>query len=114
MERRAESTTCWGSGPHTAGHWLRQSVLCCSPLLVAMPSDRHNVSLMLCQHAHKPTITHPLVLSSAHLHYRQPVSVAIEADQRAFQLYMGGVFDDEECGEQLDHGVLVRDAGAED
>jgi hypothetical protein len=38
---------------------------------------------------------------------RQPVSVAIEADQRAFQLYMGGVFDDESCGEQLDHGVLV-------
>jgi hypothetical protein len=39
---------------------------------------------------------------------RQPVSVAIEADQRSFQLYMGGVYDDEECGEQLDHGVLVR------
>jgi KDEL-tailed cysteine endopeptidase len=38
---------------------------------------------------------------------KQPVSVAIEADQRAFQLYMGGVFDDESCGEQLDHGVLV-------
>lgn len=38
---------------------------------------------------------------------KQPVSVAIEADQRAFQLYMGGVFDDDTCGEQLDHGVLV-------
>ncbi len=38
---------------------------------------------------------------------RQPVSVAIEADQRVFQLYQGGVFDDENCGEQLDHGVLV-------
>ena len=35
----------------------------------------------------------------------QPVSVAVEADQRAFQLYMGGVFD-EECGTALDHGVL--------
>ncbi|KIY95721.1 hypothetical protein MNEG_12241 [Monoraphidium neglectum] len=39
---------------------------------------------------------------------QQPVSVAIEADQRAFQLYMGGVFDDKECGRDLDHGVLVR------
>ena len=38
---------------------------------------------------------------------QQPIAVAIEADQRAFQLYVGGVLDDETCGEQLDHGVLV-------
>jgi len=37
----------------------------------------------------------------------QPVSVAIEADQRAFQLYVGGVFDDEACGTALNHGVLA-------
>lgn len=37
----------------------------------------------------------------------QPVSVAIEADQKAFQLYVGGVFNDAECGTALDHGVLV-------
>jgi len=37
----------------------------------------------------------------------QPVSVAIEADQKSFQLYMGGVFDDLECGTSLDHGVLA-------
>ena len=38
----------------------------------------------------------------------QPVSVANEADQKAFQLYMGGVMTDVEgCGTQLDHGVLV-------
>lgn len=34
----------------------------------------------------------------------QPVSIAIEADQRAFQLYSSGVFD-ESCGTNLDHGV---------
>eukprot|EP00877_Chromochloris_zofingiensis_P008580 jgi/Chrzof1/3976/Cz13g15200.t1 len=44
---------------------------------------------------------------------RQPISVAIEADQRSFQLYMGGVFDDENCGQQLDHGVLVVGYGTE-
>jgi len=37
---------------------------------------------------------------------QQPVSVAIEADQTAFQHYRGGVFDGT-CGTQLDHGVLA-------
>ncbi len=35
------------------------------------------------------------------------VSVAIEADKRAFQHYSGGVFDDRLCGKKLDHGVTV-------
>lgn len=35
-----------------------------------------------------------------------PVSVAIEADQKAFQFYSSGIFD-EACGTNLDHGVLT-------
>jgi len=35
-----------------------------------------------------------------------PVSIAIEADQSAFQFYSGGVFS-AACGQNLDHGVLI-------
>ena len=51
----------------------------------------------------------PFPQAAAH----QPVSVAIEADQKAFQLYMGGVFSDETCGIELDHGVLVDGYGVD-
>lgn len=37
----------------------------------------------------------------------RPVSVGIEADREAFQLYSGGVLDKSDCGTSLDHGVLV-------
>ena len=42
-----------------------------------------------------------------------PVSVAIEADQKAFQFYTGGIIDTSTCGTNLDHGVLVVGFGTD-
>jgi len=43
---------------------------------------------------------------------QQPVSVGIEADQQAFQLYQGGVLT-ADCGSDLDHAVLLVGYGTD-
>lgn len=43
---------------------------------------------------------------------RQPLSIAIEADQREFQLYQSGIFTGS-CGTTLDHGVLAVGYGSD-
>lgn len=43
-----------------------------------------------------------------------PVSIAIEADTKTFQLYKSGVITSDACGTNLDHGVLIVGYGEED
>ncbi len=43
----------------------------------------------------------------------QPVSIAIEADTKVFQLYTGGVLTSDACGTKLDHGVLIVGYGVD-
>jgi C1A family cysteine protease len=42
-----------------------------------------------------------------------PVSIAIEADTKTFQLYTYGVITSDSCGTNLDHGVLIVGYGEE-
>jgi C1A family cysteine protease len=51
-----------------------------------------------------------LAMMSALVH--QPVSIAIEADQREFQFYSGGVFTGT-CGTNLDHAVILVGYGTD-
>lgn len=44
---------------------------------------------------------------------KQPVSVAIQADQKVFQIYKSGIFDSAECGTALDHATNVVGWGTE-
>ncbi len=44
---------------------------------------------------------------------KQPVSVAVEADQMVFQFYQSGILSSTSCGTNTDHGVLVVGYGAD-
>jgi C1A family cysteine protease len=88
--------------PYTSGT-TRQSGECeqdkCTPNANVAPKSHTDV----------PTKSDDAMMSAL---TQQPVSIAIQADQKDFQLYKSGVFTGE-CGTQLDHGVLAVGYGTE-
>lgn len=45
--------------------------------------------------------------------YTGPLIVSMEADQTAFQMYKGGIFNDDKCGTKADHVLLIVGYGLE-
>lgn len=67
-------------------------------------------SVMLTAHKDVPIDDEDALMAAV---AQNPVSVAIEADKSAFQLYKSGVLDSDMCGNKLDHGVLVVGYGTD-
>lgn len=90
--------------PYTSGNTSRESVTCmqkkCKKNPAVTPQNYTDVEVD----------SEAALMSAVSM---QPVSIAIEADQRDFQLYKSGVYT-AKCGTNLDHGVLVVGYGVFD
>lgn len=94
--------------------------LCSEAEYPYLATDGHECSAQ-CQKVNGTTVSdyiditekdkHGLIASIA----LQPTSIAMQADQLAFQFYSSGVFEDDECGKfgNVDHGVLAVGYGTD-
>ena len=65
--------------------------------------DANNTTGVFCQTWHQVTPDSPNLMKDNLMN--QPLSVAIQANQIAFQTYTSGIFSDTSCGVNLDHAV---------
>uniref|UniRef100_A0A7S0LJJ6 Peptidase C1A papain C-terminal domain-containing protein n=2 Tax=Coccolithus braarudii TaxID=221442 RepID=A0A7S0LJJ6_9EUKA len=103
---------CNGGLMDNAFEWVEDHGICTE---VAYPYTSGTGSTGTCKKTCKPSVTitgftdvperDEIALKSAVS--MQPVSIAIEADKSAFQLYKSGIIDSTKCGTALDHGVLI-------
>merc|ERR1712232_642480 len=109
---------CKGGLMDNAFNWVQQNGICSEE---AYPYTSGSGTTGTCKKTCTPIVTitgHTDVPSNDESALKaavsqQTVSVAIEADKSAFQLYKGGVLDNSACGKQLDHGVLVVGYGTD-
>merc|ERR1712100_762205 len=103
---------CQGGLMDNAFNWVQQNGICSE---TAYPYTSGGGSTGTCKKGCSPVVTitgHTDVPESNEdalkaAVSKQPVSVAIEADKSAFQLYRSGILDNAGCGTNLDHGVLA-------
>lgn len=72
-------------------------------------TKEHDVAATLASYTDVPPNSDDALMNAV---ARQPVSVAVEADQNSFQFYSGGVMT-AACGTNLDHGVLAVGYGTD-
>jgi C1A family cysteine protease len=109
---------CKGGLMDNAFEWIEKNGLCAE---TDYPYSSGGGSSGTCKHTCSPVVTvtgfkdvpakDEDALKSAVS--KQPVSIAIEADKSAFQLYKSGVLDSTSCGTNLDHGVLLVGYGTD-
>jgi len=109
---------CKGGSMDTAFGWIKEHGLCSE---AAYPYTSGAGVDGTCKPTCKPELTltgfadvpkgdEVALLKAVNL---GPVSIAIEADKSAFQMYSQGVLDSAACGKQLDHGVLIVGYGTD-
>jgi len=109
---------CHGGAMENAFQWIKKNGICTE---ADYPYTSGNGKTGTCKRVCKPAVTitgytnvpphNENALKAAVS--KQPVSIAIEADKSAFQLYHGGVLDNPACGTKLDHGVLIVGYGTD-
>jgi len=109
---------CHGGAMQNAFEWIKSNGICTE---ADYPYTSGNGQTGQCKRGCKPAVTvtgytnvppHSEDALKAAVS-KQPVSIAIEADKSAFQLYRGGVLDNPACGTKLDHGVLIVGYGTD-
>merc|ERR1712176_1700211 len=114
---------CRGGNPYQAIGYVKSKGICseADDAYECMDQTSEQCTTATCNKACKKVLQGGIFFSDIHDYGRVsqevghletfvakgPVSVGIEADTKAFQLYTGGVLTDDACGQQVDHAVLV-------
>ena len=114
---RGKDHGCNGGLMENAFAWIRKNGGICQEESYPYIGKETGICETTCQTIPKTQIQSWIAVESNDKSFmtslvKQPISIAIEADQRDFQLYQSGIFTGK-CGTNLDHGVLAVGYGSE-